>query len=43
MFAQLCKNIKNYWIVYFIESSRELLKFTKVKAPPKTKPNKNMG
>lgn len=43
MFAQLCKNTKNYWIVYFIESPRELLKFTKVKAPPKTKQSKNMG
>ena len=31
---------KKYWIVYFIGSSEELLKFTKFQAPPKSKRNK---
>lgn len=37
MFAQLCKNTENYWIVCFIESSRELLKFTKSPTQNQTK------
>lgn len=40
MAAQVCENTKTYLIVCFIGSPGELLKFTKVQTPPKTKINK---